>query len=92
MESDVRGGDGAAGGGGEGLLTVPSQQKGSVENLVGWVKGTFLKTRQFLDVADLQMQLQAWHEEVSEFRTPVLPASESFWGGEGSRAVDDDDP
>ena len=44
------------------------QQKGSVENLVGWVKGSFFKTRQFLDEEDLQMQLKAWHEEINERR------------------------
>ena len=44
------------------------QQKGSVENVVGWVKGSFFKPRQFLDEQDLDMQLQAWHEEVNERR------------------------
>ena len=40
-------------------------QKGSVENLVGWVKGSFFKQRRFLDEADLLAQLAAWHEEVN---------------------------
>ena len=44
------------------------RQKGSVENLVGWVKGSFFKQRRFLDEDDLEMQLQAWHEEVNERR------------------------
>ena len=44
------------------------QQKGAVENLVGWVKNSFFKTRQFVDEEDLELQLQAWHEEVNERR------------------------
>jgi hypothetical protein len=35
-------------------------QKGAVENLVGWVKGSFFKCRRFLDEADLQTQLAEW--------------------------------
>jgi transposase len=44
-------------------------QKGSVENLVGWVKGSFFKQRRFLDEADLLAQLAEWHVEVNT-RTP----------------------
>lgn len=44
------------------------QQKGSVENLVGWVKGSFFKQRRFLDDADLREQLAAWHREVNDER------------------------
>jgi transposase len=44
-------------------------QKGSVENLVGWVKGSFFKQRRFLDEADLLAQLTEWHIEVNT-RTP----------------------
>lgn len=40
-------------------------QKGSVERLVGWVKGSFFKHRKFLDEADLRAQLAAWHVEVN---------------------------
>jgi transposase len=40
------------------------QQKGSVENLVGWVKGSFFKQRRFLDDEDLRQQLAEWHLEV----------------------------
>jgi transposase len=40
-------------------------QKGSVENLVGWVKGSFFKQRRFVDEADLLTQLAAWHAEVN---------------------------
>jgi transposase len=35
-------------------------QKGSVERLVGWVKGSFFKVRRFLDEADLESQLATW--------------------------------
>jgi transposase len=53
------------------------QQKGSVENLVGWVKGSFFKQRRFLDEEDLQRQLTEWHVEVNTQRksraTGVIP-------------------
>jgi len=41
------------------------RQKGAVENLVGWVKGSFFKQRRFLDEEDLRRQLAEWHEEVN---------------------------
>lgn len=44
-------------------------QKGSVERLVGWVKGAFFKPRKFLDDADLRAQLDAWLVEVNT-KTP----------------------
>jgi transposase len=44
-------------------------QKGTVERLVGWVKGSFFKHRKFQDDADLRAQLAAWHVEVNR-RTP----------------------
>jgi transposase len=44
------------------------QQKGAVENLVKWVKGSFFKPRRFLDEADLQRQLERWHVEVNHER------------------------
>jgi hypothetical protein len=54
------------------------QEKGSVENLVGFVKGSFFKQRRFHDPADLQTQLAAWHREVNEERpcraTQTIPA------------------
>lgn len=54
------------------------QQKGSVENLVGWVKGSFFKQRRFLDHEDLRRQLAEWLEEVNGRRpsraTGVIPA------------------
>ena len=46
-----------------------ARQKGSVENLVGWVKGSFFKPRRFLDEEDLVRQLEEWHVEVN-CRTP----------------------
>lgn len=41
------------------------RQKGAVENLVGWVKGSFFKQRRFFDEEDLRRQLAEWHEEVN---------------------------
>ena len=41
------------------------RQKGSIENLVGWVKGSFFKQRRFLDDADLRTQLAEWRTEVN---------------------------
>jgi len=55
------------------------QEKGSVENLVGFVKGSFFKVRRFHDPADLASQLAEWHIEVNEVRpcraTGVTPAA-----------------
>ena len=45
-----------------------AHQKGAVENLVGWVKGSFFKVRRFLDFADLLQQLEAWLTDVNEMR------------------------
>jgi len=44
------------------------QEKGSVENLVGFVKNSFFKVRRFHDRADLDAQLAQWHDEVNETR------------------------
>jgi len=53
-------------------------QKGSVENLVGWVKGSFFKQRRFIDDEDLLRQLAEWRTEVNTERpcraTRVIPA------------------
>jgi transposase len=53
------------------------EQKGSVENLVKWVKGSFFKQRRFLDEEDLRSQLRQWHVEVNTQRpsraTRVIP-------------------
>jgi transposase len=53
------------------------EQKGSVENLVGFVKSSFFKVRRFQDEEDLEQQLVAWHREVNEERpcraTGVIP-------------------
>jgi hypothetical protein len=55
------------------------QEKGSVENLVGFVKGSFFKQRRFHDRADLLAQLADWHREVNDERpcraTGVTPAA-----------------
>jgi transposase len=54
------------------------RQKGSVENLVGWVKGSFFKVRRFHDREDLQEQLAEWLDEVNTQRasraTNEIPA------------------
>lgn len=45
------------------------EQKGSVENLVGFVKRAFFRARRFVDLdADLPQQLAAWLVEVNEVR------------------------
>jgi transposase len=55
-----------------------AQEKGAVENLVGFVKGSFFKVRRFHDRADLEAQLAAWLIEVNTVRpcraTGVPPA------------------
>jgi hypothetical protein len=55
-----------------------ANQKGSVENLVKWVKGSFFKQRRFEDEDDLRAQLAQWVEEVDN-ETPsratgIIPA------------------
>jgi transposase len=54
-----------------------AQQKGSVENLVGFVKSSFFKVRRFHDEEDLRQQLRDWHREVNEERpcraTGIIP-------------------
>jgi transposase len=53
------------------------EQKGAVENLVKWVKGSFFKQRRFLDEEDLLSQLREWLVEVNTRRpsraTGVIP-------------------
>lgn len=55
-----------------------ANQKGSVENLVGWVKGSFFKVRRFEDREDLARQLAEWLKETNETRpsraTGIIPA------------------
>jgi transposase len=55
------------------------EQKGAVENLVGFVKSSFFKVRRFQDEEDLQQQLLGWHREVNQERpcraTGILPAA-----------------
>ena len=55
------------------------EQKGSVENLVGFVKRSFFRARRFLDLEEeLPRQLQEWLVETNEVRasraTGVIPA------------------
>ena len=45
-----------------------ANQKGSVENLVGWLKGSFFKQRRFHDREELQTQLRQWLDEVNNER------------------------
>ncbi len=49
-----------------------------MENLVGWVKGSFFKQRRFVDDDDLRQQLAEWCTEVNTQRpcraTKVIPA------------------
>ena len=55
-----------------------ARQKGSVENLVGFVKSSFFKVRRFYDEEDLEQQRRDWEQEVNEKRpcraTGVIPA------------------
>ena len=43
-----------------------AQEKGSVENLVGFVKSSLFKVRRFYDEQDLEQQRQEWEREVNE--------------------------
>jgi transposase len=53
-------------------------QKGSIENLVGWVKGSFFKQRRFVADDDLRQQLAERRTEVNTQRpcraTKIIPA------------------
>jgi transposase len=55
-----------------------AQQKGSVENLVGFIKSAFFKVRRFYDLEDLEQQRRDWEREVNEERpcraTGIIPA------------------
>jgi len=55
-----------------------ARQKGSVENLVGFVKSSFFKVRRFYDVEDLEQQRRDWERAVNEQRpcraTGIIPA------------------
>jgi hypothetical protein len=56
-----------------------ANEKGSAENLVGWVKGSFFKVRRFHDREDLEAQLAEWLVEVNTVRpsraTGEVPAA-----------------
>jgi len=45
-----------------------ANEKGTAENLVGWVKGSFFKVRRFHDREDLLRQLAEWLLEVNTVR------------------------
>lgn len=45
-----------------------ANEKGSVENRVGWVKGSFCKQRRFHDRGDLVEQLREWLHETNHQR------------------------
>lgn len=45
-----------------------ANQKGAVENLVGFVKNSFFKVRRFHDRQDLDRQLAEWLHEINEVR------------------------
>jgi transposase len=55
-----------------------ARQKGSVENLVGFVKSSLFKVRRFYDGEDLEQQRRDWEREVNEERpcraTGIIPA------------------
>lgn len=55
------------------------QQKGSVENLVGWVKNSFFRQKRFTDRQDLERELSCWLEETNHRRpcraTGTIPAT-----------------
>ena len=55
-----------------------ARQKGSVENLVGFVKSSLFKVRRFYDLEDLEQQRRDWEREVNEQRpcraTGIIPA------------------
>ena len=55
-----------------------AQEKGSVENLVGFVKSSFFKVRRFYDLEDLEQQRRDWEREVNEKRpcraNGIIPA------------------
>jgi transposase len=55
-----------------------AQEKGSVENLVGFVKSSFFKVRRFYDEQDMEQQRGEWEREVNEERpcraTGIIPA------------------
>lgn len=42
------------------------QEKGAVENQVGYVKSSFFKALTFRDRLDLEQKLEAWHERVND--------------------------
>jgi transposase len=45
------------------------REKGSVENLVGFIKSSYFKAHRFRDRADLVAKLGEWHQRVNEERS-----------------------
>ena len=65
-------------------------QKGSVESLVKWVKGSLLPGRSFADDADLAAQTDAWQQEANarpSSATGVPPTQPVGGGGRGRRGA-----
>jgi hypothetical protein len=60
------------------VLALSRPQKGSIENLVGFVKSSFFKVRRFHDEDDLEQQRRDWEREVNEQHpcraTGIIPA------------------
>ena len=70
-----------------------AQQKGTVENLVKWVKTNFLPGRSFADDEDLARQSLAWEQDkaVAALAGPrPAPDRSAAAGARGLRAADDD--
>ncbi len=71
------------------------QEKGAVENLVGWVKGSFFKQRRFLDKDDLLQQLAEWQGAVNtEIRSRATGrrSQRASSGSRRGRSNGEDDP
>lgn len=75
------------------LVTWPRrpQEKGSVENLVGFAKSSFFKAHRFRDRADLEAKLAEWHRWVNEEResraTGEVPRMRMMLEGERLRPM-----
>lgn len=56
-------------------------QKGAVENLVGWVKGSFFKQRRFVDDEDRLQQLAEWATMTTDLTDAQLDEQVARWMG-----------
>jgi transposase len=61
-----------------------ANQKGSVENLVGWVKGSFFKVRRFHDRADLESTRRRLEEVTSASQPCTNEVPRADEGGTGT--------